>query len=52
MFLYMVSELSTLKQVVEELTGIDGLAAIIVEVAVTTIYTGTFARLPTIFGPG
>ncbi|KAF2438889.1 hypothetical protein P171DRAFT_398110 [Karstenula rhodostoma CBS 690.94] len=38
-FLYMVSELSAMQQIVTALTGLDGLPAIIVECAVTTIYT-------------
>jgi hypothetical protein len=45
MFLYMVAELSSLKQVIEALTGLDGLPVIIVEVVVTSIYTG-IADLP------
>ncbi|KAL7790740.1 hypothetical protein V8C37DRAFT_403342 [Trichoderma ceciliae] len=39
LFLYMVAELSAVGQVVNALTGLDGLAVIIVECAVTTIYT-------------
>jgi Na+/proline symporter len=39
MFLYMVAELSALQQIITALTGMDGLATIIVEAAVTTIYT-------------
>lgn len=39
MFLYMVAELSALQQVLSSLTGIDPLPVMIVEVAVTTIYT-------------
>ncbi|KAI5814957.1 hypothetical protein BZA77DRAFT_90375 [Pyronema omphalodes] len=39
MFLYMVAELSSLGQVVNSLTGLDGLSVIIVEVVVTSIYT-------------
>ncbi|KAL5381768.1 hypothetical protein DPSP01_006952 [Paraphaeosphaeria sporulosa] len=35
----MVSELSAMQQIVTALTGLDGLPAIIVECAVTTIYT-------------
>ncbi|KAF1965096.1 hypothetical protein BU23DRAFT_490696 [Bimuria novae-zelandiae CBS 107.79] len=38
-FLYMVSELSAMQQIVTALTGLDGLAAIVVECVVTTIYT-------------
>lgn len=45
MFLFMVAELSSLKQVIETLTGLDGLPVIIVEVVVTSIYTG-IAALP------
>lgn len=39
LFLYMVAELSALQQVVNALTGLNGLPAVIVECAVTTIYT-------------
>ncbi|KAI9776032.1 MAG: hypothetical protein M1839_000634 [Geoglossum umbratile] len=39
MFLYMVAELSALQQIVNSLSGLDGLPAVIVECAVTTIYT-------------
>lgn len=39
LFLYMVSELSALGQVVTLLTGMDGLPAMVVQCAVTTIYT-------------
>ena len=39
MFLYMVAELSALGQVVTALTGLNGLPVIIVQCAVTTIYT-------------
>ena len=46
MFLYMVAELSTLKQIIEELTGINGLAAVIVEVVVTSVYTGKLHTCP------
>ena len=35
----MVAELSALQQIVNALTGLDGLAAVVVECAVTTIYT-------------
>jgi Na+/proline symporter len=38
-FLYMVAELSALQQVVNTLTGLNGLPAIIVEAAITTVYT-------------
>ncbi|KAL2410961.1 hypothetical protein ABEF95_001832 [Exophiala dermatitidis] len=38
-FLYMVAELSALQQIVNALTGLNGLPAVIVECAVTTIYT-------------
>lgn len=41
LFLYMVAELSAVGQVVTLLTGLDGLPVIIVQVAVTTIYTCT-----------
>lgn len=39
LFLYMIAELSAIGQVIGALTGLDGLPIIIVEVAVTTIYT-------------
>lgn len=39
MFLYMVAELSSLQQIINLLTGLDGLPVVIVEVVVTTIYT-------------
>ncbi|KIX08032.1 uncharacterized protein Z518_02687 [Rhinocladiella mackenziei CBS 650.93] len=39
LFLYMVAELSALQQIVTALTGLNGLPAVIVECAVTTIYT-------------
>ncbi|OAL05642.1 hypothetical protein IQ06DRAFT_211712 [Phaeosphaeriaceae sp. SRC1lsM3a] len=38
-FLYMVAELSALQQIVNLLTGLNGLPVVIVECAVTTIYT-------------
>ena len=39
LFLYMIAELSAIGQVVNALTGLDPLPVIIVECAVTTIYT-------------
>ncbi|KAI1322648.1 hypothetical protein F5Y16DRAFT_386014 [Xylariaceae sp. FL0255] len=39
LFLYMVAELSAIGQVVNALTGLDGLPVVIVEAAITTIYT-------------
>jgi hypothetical protein len=45
LFLYMISELSALYQIMNALTGMDGLPMIIVEAAVTTIYTCTFGPL-------
>ena len=39
LFLYMVSELSALQQIVNALTGLDGLPPLVVEVVITTIYT-------------
>lgn len=39
LFLYMVSELSAIGQVVNALTGLDGLPIMIVQCVVTTIYT-------------
>ena len=44
LFLYMVSELSAIGQVINALTGLDGLPVVIVECAVTTVYTCTFHR--------
>ncbi|ETI27192.1 hypothetical protein G647_09875 [Cladophialophora carrionii CBS 160.54] len=38
-FLYMVAELSALQQIITALTGLNGLPVVIVECAVTTIYT-------------
>lgn len=43
MFLYMVSELSAIGQVVSTLTGLDSLPVLIVECVVTTIYTCTLS---------
>jgi hypothetical protein len=40
MFLFMVAELSALAQVIELLTPANGLVVVIVEVVVTSIYTG------------
>ncbi len=42
MFLYMVAELSALRQAVNALTGMNGLPAVIVQCVVTTIYTCTY----------
>jgi Na+/proline symporter len=39
MFLYMVAELSALQQIMNALTGLDGLPMVIVECTITTIYT-------------
>lgn len=39
LFLYMVAELSAIGQVVNTLTGLDGLPVIIVQCVITTIYT-------------
>ncbi|KAI5846342.1 hypothetical protein DFP73DRAFT_545685 [Morchella snyderi] len=39
MFLYMVAELSSIQQVLGSLTGLDPLPIMIVEVAITSIYT-------------
>ncbi len=44
LFLYMVAELSAIGQVVNTLTGLDGLPIVIVECVVTTIYTCTLGR--------
>ncbi|KAH7157861.1 hypothetical protein B0J13DRAFT_182451 [Dactylonectria estremocensis] len=39
LFLYMVAELSAIGQVVNALTGLDGLPVVIVQCVITTIYT-------------
>lgn len=39
MFLYMIAELSAINSVINLLTGLSGLPALIVEVLITTIYT-------------
>lgn len=39
MFLFMIGELSALKGAIESLTGLNAIGAVIVECAVTTIYT-------------
>lgn len=39
LFLYMVAELSALQQIINALTGLNGLWPVVVECAVTTIYT-------------
>lgn len=39
LFLYMVAELSALQQIVNALTGLNGLPPVIVQVVITTIYT-------------
>ena len=39
LFLYMVAELSAFQQIVNALTGLNGLPAVIVECFVTTVYT-------------
>lgn len=39
MFLFMIGELSALRSAIETLTGLNALGAVIVECAVTTIYT-------------
>lgn len=46
LFLYMVSELSAVGQVVNLLTGLDGLPVLIVECLVTTIYTCMLGQPP------
>ena len=48
LFLYMVAELSALQQIINALTGLDGLPVVIVEALVTTIYTCMFPY--TLFG--
>ncbi|KAL7266094.1 hypothetical protein RUND412_011374 [Rhizina undulata] len=44
MLLYMVAELSALQQVNVALTGLDGLAVVIVEVIVTSVYTDVLSK--------
>jgi Na+/proline symporter len=44
LFLYMVAELSAVGQVINALTGLDGLPVIIVECVVTTVYTCKWYR--------
>ncbi|KAF2176164.1 hypothetical protein K469DRAFT_678988 [Zopfia rhizophila CBS 207.26] len=39
LFLYMVAELSALQQIITALTGLNGLPAVIIQCAITTIYT-------------
>ncbi len=39
MFLFMVAELSALQQIINALTGLNGLPVVIVQCVVTTIYT-------------
>lgn len=39
MFLFMVGELSAIRTAIETLTGLDALAAVIVQCVVTSIYT-------------
>lgn len=46
LFLYMVAELSALQQIINALTGLNGLPAVIVQCAVTTIYTCEYALFP------
>ncbi|KAK9448713.1 uncharacterized protein V1518DRAFT_433745 [Limtongia smithiae] len=48
MFLYMVSELTCIETVVNTMTGLNGLPAMIVECVVTTVYT-TFGGFHTSF---
>lgn len=43
----MVAELSALQQIINALTGLNGLPAVIVECAVTTIYTCKSPPQPT-----
>jgi Na+/proline symporter len=45
LFLYMIAELSAVGQVVNALTGMDGLPVVIVECLVTTVYTCELPRL-------
>ena len=39
LFLFMVAELSALQQIIYALTGLDGLPALVIEAAITAIYT-------------
>jgi Na+/proline symporter len=48
LFLYMISELSAIGQVVTLLTGLDGLPVMIVQCVVTTIYTCLYTSDPRI----
>lgn len=43
LFLYMIAELSALYQIMNALTGMDGLPMLIVEGVITTIYTCKFS---------
>ena len=43
LFLYMVAELSALQQIINALTRLNGLPAVIVQCTVTTIYTCEYA---------
>jgi len=45
LFLYMVAELSALQHIVYTLTGLRGLSAVVVECAITTIYTCKYTSL-------
>ena len=49
LFLYMVAELSALQQIVNALTQLNGLPAVIVQCAVTTIYTCEYGHFPESF---
>lgn len=46
LFLYMVAELSALQQIVNALTGLNGLPAVIVQCTVTSIYTCEYSLFP------
>lgn len=49
LFLYMVAELSALQSIVNSLTGLNGLPVVIVQCAVTTIYTCVYMYCLIIF---
>lgn len=50
LFLYLTAELSAIGQVVTTLTGVNQLPVMLVQVAVTTIYTCTFAARSVAWG--
>ena len=46
-FLYMVAELSALQQIINAMTGLNGLPPVIIECFVTTVYTCKVTRAMT-----